>query len=309
MAHATNMAAMNAARKQFGKNWKDFAKLEKLDGEWYVQVLQPAQSATDDAVQGMVDAANEDLPAPPAEVIVPAEVLAPSVPSAPVEPAHEAVTIESTPAPAPAIPPALLAPTIPSVTVPSLPPALAPVAVVPMANGEPAQVDPAAAADLAAMQAAADAQANAALVAGENRMGHTTCPNCGSEELYHGRCNEGGVVVDEEFIEGCHHCNWEVDTRNAVQVPRPRISTAAKPTKLVWAVADEMVAKAKAAGTAAPKRKDVIDECVRRGIAYGTARTQYQHWFKCIADQAVAPLAVIGADGKVTMTNGGAAQE
>ncbi len=77
---------------------------------------------------------------------------------------------------------------------------------------------------------------------------------------------------------------------------RPRMSTTPLPTKKVWTIADSMPDK---------KRKEVIEECVRQGIAYGTARTQYQHWFKCVADQKVAPLAVIGADGSITMTNGG----
>lgn len=53
--------------------------------------------------------------------------------------------------------------------------------------------------------------------------------------------------------------------------PRPRLSTCEKPTKRVWHIADSM-----------PKasRKEVIEECVRQGIAYGTSRTQYQAWFK-----------------------------
>lgn len=52
---------------------------------------------------------------------------------------------------------------------------------------------------------------------------------------------------------------------------KPKLSTCEKPTKKVWHIADSM-----------PKasRKEVIEECVRQGIAYGTARTQYQAWFK-----------------------------
>lgn len=57
------------------------------------------------------------------------------------------------------------------------------------------------------------------------------------------------------------------------------VSSVPKPTKLVWKIADEMVAAAKAAGKPAPTRKEVQDECIRRGIASGTARTQYQAWF------------------------------
>lgn len=64
---------------------------------------------------------------------------------------------------------------------------------------------------------------------------------------------------------------------NAIQVneaapsDKPRLSTCEKPTKKVWHIADSM-----------PKasRKEVVAECVRQGIAYGTSRTQYQAWFK-----------------------------
>lgn len=48
-------------------------------------------------------------------------------------------------------------------------------------------------------------------------------------------------------------------------------STAIKPTKLVHEIASSMPEAS---------RKDVIAACRARGIAYGTARTQYQAWFK-----------------------------
>lgn len=74
---------------------------------------------------------------------------------------------------------------------------------------------------------------------------------------------------------------------------KPRVSTVEKPTKLVWAIADELTSKD-------PKvsRKDVINECVKRGIAYGTARTQFQHWFKQKTDSAKEPRAKL-ENGKV----------
>ena len=37
----------------------------------------------------------------------------------------------------------------------------------------------------------------------------TTCPECGSTELYTGR-NVEGRVVDEDRVIGCHHCDWEI---------------------------------------------------------------------------------------------------
>lgn len=50
-------------------------------------------------------------------------------------------------------------------------------------------------------------------------------------------------------------------------------STIERPTKAVWHIADEMVA-----ANPQVRRKDVIAECVNRGIAFYTARTQYQQW-------------------------------
>lgn len=56
-------------------------------------------------------------------------------------------------------------------------------------------------------------------------------------------------------------------------VKAPRVinheSTVERPCKRVWQVADDMPGA---------KRKDVLDACVKQGIAYYTARTQYQQW-------------------------------
>lgn len=56
-----------------------------------------------------------------------------------------------------------------------------------------------------------------------------------------------------------------------LQGAKPRLSSVIRPTRLVWVIADSM-----------PKasRKEVMAECVAQGVAYGTARTQYQAWFK-----------------------------
>jgi len=51
-------------------------------------------------------------------------------------------------------------------------------------------------------------------------------------------------------------------------------SVAEGPTKRVWAIADSMPGA---------KRKDVIEACRKVGIAFGTARTQYQKWYKAQA--------------------------
>lgn len=86
------------------------------------------------------------------------------------------------------------------------------------------------------------------------------------------------------------------DTKNGK--PWVRASSIEKPTKRVWAIADEMYAAAEAEGKAMPSRSEVQAECVRRGIASGTARTQFQHWFKCRNEAAAAPRAQI-VDGKI----------
>ena len=48
-------------------------------------------------------------------------------------------------------------------------------------------------------------------------------------------------------------------------------STTVKPCKKVWEIAD---------ANKGMRRKDILALCVEKGIAYYTARTQYQHWFE-----------------------------
>lgn len=51
-----------------------------------------------------------------------------------------------------------------------------------------------------------------------------------------------------------------------------------RPTKMVWHIADKMCDEAREAGKPLPTRKEVMAECDRLGIAFYTARTQYQVW-------------------------------
>lgn len=86
-------------------------------------------------------------------------------------------------------------------------------------------------------------------------------------------------------------------------------SSVQKPTKLVWVIADEMYAEAQNAGKPMPTRKEVQDECVRRGIASGTARTQFQHWFK-VHNENPERATIDPVTGKIippltAVTNGG----
>lgn len=46
-------------------------------------------------------------------------------------------------------------------------------------------------------------------------------------------------------------------------------STIDNPCQLVWTIAEDM---------AGQKRKAILEECVKQGVAYNTARTQYQQW-------------------------------
>lgn len=57
----------------------------------------------------------------------------------------------------------------------------------------------------------------------------------------------------------------------AVKAEIVRLSTATRPCKLVWEIAENMTKQN-------ARRKDIIAECVNQGVAYYTARTQYQLW-------------------------------
>lgn len=50
-------------------------------------------------------------------------------------------------------------------------------------------------------------------------------------------------------------------------------STASNPCKMVWEIAEKMQGS---------KRKDIIQACVDAGIAYNTARTQYQRYYSTV---------------------------
>ncbi len=59
---------------------------------------------------------------------------------------------------------------------------------------------------------------------------------------------------------------------NLVEKEIVRQSTCDNPTKLVWCIADELTKQGKS-------RKEIIEACVAAGVAYYTARTQYQHFY------------------------------
>ncbi len=97
---------------------------------------------------------------------------------------------------------------------------------------------------------------------------------------------------DEAFTEAQRQADAMADAQqSASALPNGkewiRVSSVEKPTKFVWHVADRMIAAAAAAGQAAPSRKEVQDECIRLGVASGTARTQYQAWKKANDEAAL----------------------
>lgn len=119
-----------------------------------------------------------------------------------------------------------------------------------------------------------------ALRDGQAALNNNTCPKCGGHELFCGQTTEGGRVIDEDHIVGCHSCDWVVDDRtNAFEAPAKKTaaksdkSTAERPCKKVWFIADDMI-------QANPQvaRKAVLAACVEAGVAFYTARTQYQQW-------------------------------
>lgn len=120
--------------------------------------------------------------------------------------------------------------------------------------------------------------------------GFTHCPHCDipleNGVGYHNDEVNGKTIKHDVAIYACLGCGEEfgpaIDVGQAeadkqanasmgVDAAKPRISVCERPTKKVWDIADKM-----------PKatRKEVMEECVRQGVAYGTARTQYQAWFK-----------------------------
>ncbi|AUR88740.1 hypothetical protein NVP2117O_62 [Vibrio phage 2.117.O._10N.261.45.E9] len=110
----------------------------------------------------------------------------------------------------------------------------------------------------------------------------THCPHCGTHLSNGHQTPEGladagnGVEISHEFL--CLACGEEFGEEVEMPTEAPKAqdtSSVVRPTKLVWEIAEQM----KKADENV-RRKDVIAACVDAGIAYNTARTQYQHWFK-----------------------------
>lgn len=116
--------------------------------------------------------------------------------------------------------------------------------------------------------------------------GFVNCPHCGihldNGVGYHGQEMYGKIFSHDKFEWECLGCGEEfgpeIPAKIEPKAPTRKIevtnkSTAERPCKLVWHIVDEM----KAANPEV-KRKEVLAECVKRGVAFYTARTQYQQW-------------------------------
>lgn len=78
----------------------------------------------------------------------------------------------------------------------------------------------------------------------------------------------------EEVQQATPEVSQEVTPEIQPEAPAPVVkernaSTVASPVKRVWEIADSMPGA---------KRKEIIAECIAQGIAFYTARTQYQKW-------------------------------
>lgn len=74
---------------------------------------------------------------------------------------------------------------------------------------------------------------------------------------------------------------WYYTKKRAVKVKPEikRVSDIDNPCSAVWNIAESMQDKT---------RKEVINHCVASGIAYYTARTQYQRWFQARKNMQMA---------------------
>lgn len=137
-------------------------------------------------------------------------------------------------------------------------------------------------------------------VHGYSTHGLLNCPDCGVH-LSNG-VGEDGQEVNGKYIKHdtnqfcCLACEAEFGpsvkgtAKAKKEVAHVNVSTIQNPTKAVWHIADEM----KAANPEA-RRRDVIAECIARGIANFTARTQYQQWFQVQKEMAEREAATAAA--------------
>jgi len=113
--------------------------------------------------------------------------------------------------------------------------------------------------------------------------GVTNCPHC-AVGLDNGVVSDADLKADNQpglkaFLYSCLGCGAEfgpaltkLDKKGPTGTHQiNHNSTAANPCNTVWEIAEKLKGQ---------KRKEVIGACVEAGVAYNTARTQYQKWFQ-----------------------------
>jgi hypothetical protein len=125
-----------------------------------------------------------------------------------------------------------------------------------------------------------------------NIHGLLNCPHCGCH-LSNGigeHMDEvnGNYIKHDKYQFECLACNKEFGPEILKPLKGSKathtvanFSTVERPCKKVWWIADEMI-------TTNPKvkRGAVLAECVKQGIAFYTARTQYQQWLSVRKEMA-----------------------
>jgi hypothetical protein len=72
---------------------------------------------------------------------------------------------------------------------------------------------------------------------------------------------------------------WDIakESINVTLDGKLRTSNVKNPCKVVWEIAEQAAAKLPEGEK--PRRKEVIEQCIKAGVATHTARTQYQQWY------------------------------
>ena len=107
--------------------------------------------------------------------------------------------------------------------------------------------------------------------------GTQLCPHC-NIHLSNGAASEDSEhPKHEKYLHVCLGCGEEFgpELEKKVAKPQQNHSSINQPCREVWTIAEKMREV-----NPDVKRKEVLEACVKAGIAYYTARTQYQQWLQ-----------------------------
>jgi len=115
----------------------------------------------------------------------------------------------------------------------------------------------------------------------KNEYGMVDCPHCGihlsngvTTNDYQLDSNLPGLKKFEYMCLACNKefgPNLEKKAAKTTKAPIVNKSTVLSPCSLVWTIAEKMLGEG-------ARRKDIIEECVNQGVAFYTARTQFQKY-------------------------------